>query len=132
MNARLLHSFQNMSRAQPLITPEELHCLLASPPARTGKSGHNTVLHPQSVHVGAALWLLKGVLFYAVLMSAETALLVDSSRYLVLRGGLELACLIAFWGAALHPRGRTAAAASLLVASTTLLMDAMTLLAFAG
>jgi hypothetical protein len=47
-----------------------------------------------------------------------------------MRGCLELVCLAAFWGASLHPRGRTMACASLLVASTTLLLDAMTLLAF--
>lgn len=121
-----------MSRAQPLITPEELQCLLGSTPARTGESGYSTGLHPQSLHVGAAVWLLKGVFLYAVLMSPEASQLVHSSRYLALRGGLELVCLIAFGGAALHPRGRTVAGASLLVASTTLLMDAMTLLAFAG
>jgi hypothetical protein len=132
MNALLLHSFHNMSRAQPLITPEELQCLLGSTSARSGKPGHSTGLHPQSLHVGAALWLLKGVFLYAVLMSPDASQLVNSSRYLALRGGLELVCVIAFWGAAIHPRGRTLAGASLLVASTTLLMDAMTLLAFAG
>jgi hypothetical protein len=132
MNAPLLHSFQDMSRAQPLITPEELQCLLGSTPARTGMSDHRTGQHLQSLHVGAALWLLKGVFLYAVLMSPEASQLVNSSRYLALRGGLELVCVIAFWSAALHPRGRTVAGASLLVASTTLLMDAMTLLAFAG
>jgi hypothetical protein len=47
-----------------------------------------------------------------------------------MRGSLELVCLAAFWGASLHPRGQTLAWASLLVASTTLLLDAMTLLAF--
>ena len=130
MNAPLLHSFQNMSRAQPLITPEELQCLLGNAPARTNKPGHSTGPHPQSLHLGATLWLLKGVFLYAVLMSPEASQLVDSSRYLALRGGLELVCVIAFWSAALHPRGRTVAGASLLVASTTWLMDAMTLLAF--
>ena len=121
-----------MSRTQPLITPEELQCLLGSAPARTGKSGHSTGLHPQSLHVGAAVWLLKGVFLYAVLMSPEASQLVQSSRYLALRGSLELVCMIAFWRAALHSRGRTLAGASLLVASTTWLMDTMTLLAFAG
>jgi hypothetical protein len=132
MNAPLLHSFQNMSRAQPLITPEELQCLLGSAPAQKIKPGHSTGLHPQSLHLGAALWLLKGVFLYAVLMSPEASQLVNSSRYLALRGGLELVCVIAFWSAALHPRGRTLAGASLLVASTTMLMDVMTLLALVG
>ena len=124
-----------MSRAKPLITPEELQCLLACTPAHTGVAGafgSGMVLHAQSLHIGAALWLLKGVFLYAVLMSPEASQLLGSSRYLVLRGGLELLCLMAFWGAALHPRGRQVACASLLVASTTLLMDAMTLLALPG
>jgi hypothetical protein len=47
-----------------------------------------------------------------------------------MRGSLELVCLVVFWGASLHPRGQTLAWASLLVASTTMLLDAMTLLAF--
>ena len=84
------------------------------------------------MHFGAALWLVKGVFLYAVLMSPEAAKLVDSSRYLWMRGCLELVCLVVFWGASFHSRGRTAANASLVVAATTLLLDAMTLLAFAG
>lgn len=120
-----------MSRAQPLITPEELQCLLGSAPARAGAFG-GMGLNAQSLHVGAFLWLLKGVFLYAVLMSPEASQLVSSSRYLSMRGGLEFLCLMAFWGAALHPRGHKVACASLLVASTTLLMDAMTLLAFIG
>jgi hypothetical protein len=56
---------------------------------------------------------------------------VDSSAYLWMRSSLELVCLAVFWAASLHPRGRTAANASLLVAGTTCLLDAMTLLAFA-
>jgi hypothetical protein len=47
-----------------------------------------------------------------------------------MRGSLELVCLAVFWGASLHPRGRTVACASMLVAITTLLLDGMTLLAF--
>jgi hypothetical protein len=47
-----------------------------------------------------------------------------------MRGSLELVCLAVFWGASIHPRGRTAANATMLVAGTTLLLDAMTLLAF--
>jgi len=62
-------------------------------------------------------------------MSPEAASLVGSSRYLWMRGSLELVCLAVFWGASLHPRGRQLVSASLLIASTSLLMDAMTLLA---
>ncbi len=124
-----------MPRAQPLITPEELQCLLGTAPARTGVRGgfgRSMGLNAQSLHVGAALWLLKGVLLYAVLMSPEASQLLNHGRYLAMRGGMELLCLMAFWGAALHPRGRQVACASLLVSSTTLLMDTMTLLAFSG
>jgi hypothetical protein len=119
-----------MSRAEPLITPEELHCLLGGTPAR--HTGWTASFWQHLLHAGAALWLVKGVFLYAVLMNPEAASWVGSNRYLWLRGSLELVCLSAFWGAALHPRGRTVAGASMLVASTTWLMDAMTLLAVAG
>jgi hypothetical protein len=121
-----------MPRAEPLITPEELQCLLGGAPVRSNVPTRSLLAQMPSLHFGAALWLVKGVFLYAVLMGADAAHLVDSSRYLWMRGSLELVCLAVFWGASLHPRGRTAACASLLVASTTLLLDAMTLLAFAS
>jgi hypothetical protein len=125
-----------MSRAEPLITPEELQCLLGAAPASASAPTREwagvTGFWQYLVHAGAALWLLKGLVLYAVLMSPEAANMVGSSLYIGLRGGLELVCLSAFWGAALHPQGRMVAAASMLVASTTLLMDTMVLLAFAG
>ena len=119
-----------MPRAEPLITPEELQCLLGGAPARSDVSAPSLLAQLPSLHFGAVLWLVKGIFLYAVLMSPEATKLVDSSRYLWMRGSLELLCLGAFWGASLHPRGRTVACASMLVASTTLLLDAMTLLAF--
>lgn len=118
-----------MPRTQPLITPEELQCLLGSAPARG--AGWGARLWQHVLHVGAALWLVKGIFLYGVLMSPETASLVGSSRYFAARqpgAGVPVGLL----GAALHPRGRSVAFASMLVASTTLLMDAMTLLALAG
>jgi hypothetical protein len=121
-----------MPRAEPLITPEELQCLLGGAPVRSNVSSPSLLAQLTSLHFGAALWLVKGVFLYAVLMSPEAAKLVDSSRYLWMRGILELVCLAAFWGAYKHPRGHTMACASLLVAGTTLLLDAMTLLAFIG
>lgn len=129
-----------MPRTQPLITPEELQCLLGAVPGPVPVAVPVPVrgmrwsarLWQHVLHGGAMLWLVKGILLYAVLMSPETASLVGSSRYFWLRGTLELACLSAFWVAALHHQGRSVAFASMLVASTTLLMDAMTLLAFAG
>ena len=119
-----------MSRAEPLITPEELQCLLGGAPVRSNTAKRTLLAQMPSLHWGAALWLVKGILLYAVLMSPEAAKLLDSSRYLWMRGIMELVCLAVFWGASLHPRGQTVAWASLLVASTTLLLDAMTLLAF--
>ena len=121
-----------MPRAEPLITPEELQCLLGGAPARSDVSAPSLLAQLPSLHFGPVLWLVKGIFLYAVLMSPEATKLVDSSRYLWMRGSLELLCLGAFWGASLHPRGRTVACASMLVASTTLLLDAMTLLAFSG
>jgi hypothetical protein len=121
-----------MRRAEPLITPEELQCLLGGAPVRSNVHARSLLAQLPSLHFGAALWLVKGVFLYAVLMSPDAANLVASTRYLWMRGSLELVCLAVFWGASLHPRGRTAACASLLVASTTLLLDAMTLLAFSS
>jgi hypothetical protein len=121
-----------MPRTDPLITPEELQCLLSGAPVRSKVSKGRWLAQAPSLHFGAALWLVKGIFLYAVLMSPDAANLLGSSRYLWMRGTLEVVCLAAFWGASLHPRGQTLACASVLVASTTLLLDAMTLLAFTG
>jgi hypothetical protein len=121
-----------MPRTDPLITPEELHCLLSGAPVRSKVPNGRLLAQAPSLHFGAALWLVKGVFLYAVLMSPDAAHLLGSSRYLWMRGTLEMICLAAFWGASLHPRGQTLACASVLVASTTLLLDAMTLLAFSA
>jgi hypothetical protein len=120
-----------MSRTEPLITPEELQSLLGGASVRSNVPARSPLAQLPSLHFGAALWLVKGVFLYAVLMSPGAAPLVDSSVYLWMRSSLELVCLAVFWGASLHPRGRTAVNASLLVAGTTCLLDAMTLLAFA-
>ena len=119
-----------MPRTEPLITPEELQCLLGGAPVRSKIAARSLLAQPPTLHFGAALWLVKGVFLYAVLMSPDAANLVASSRYLWMRGSLELVCLAVFWGSSLHPRGQTLAWASLLVASTTLLLDGMTLLSF--
>jgi len=119
-----------MPRTEPLITPEELQCLLGGTHVRVNGPKRGMVAQTTSLHFGAALWLVKGIFLYAVLMSPDAANLVGSNRYLWMRGSLELVCLAVFWGASLHPRGHKLVSASLLVASTTLLLDAMTLLAF--
>jgi hypothetical protein len=144
IQALLLNSFFAMPRAEPLVTPEELQCLLGGAPARSTKpvpSGWQSV---PNRHAAAALWLVKALFLYAVITSPEAAHMASSSRYLWMRGSLELLCLAVFWGATLqtrdgtfsstfgHTLGHTLTRGSLLVACTTWVMDAMTLLAFAG
>lgn len=130
-----------MYRAEPLITAEELQCLLGDLPAREYLRRNRLlpqVKKPQSPSIlqtlqfGVVLWLLKGVLIYAVLMSPESASLASASSYLWMRGSLELLCLAVFTMTFRTHKSRTFANGSLLVASTTLLMDAMTLLAMPG
>jgi hypothetical protein len=121
-----------MRRAEPLITPEELQCLLGGAPERSNVPSRSLLAQLPTVHFGAAVWLVKGIFLYAVLTSTDGVNLLGSARYLWMRGSLELVCLAAFWGASLHPRGQTLAWASLLVASTTMLLDAMTLLALSS
>lgn len=131
MNSALWHSFHTMRRTQPLITPEELQCLLGAAPAIATADAPPHPLHTtHTVHFGAALWLLKGLLLYWSLVSPEASSLASASRYLWMRGSLELVCLLVFWVAAVHPRGRKMAHGAMLVASTTSLMDLMTLLSF--
>jgi hypothetical protein len=88
-----------MSRTEPLITPEELHCLLGGTPVRSNMSLRSKLSQLHALHFGAALWLVKGVFLYAVLMSPDAANWVGSSRYLWMRGSMELVCLAVFWGA---------------------------------
>ena len=87
-----------MSRAEPLITPEELQCLLGGAPVRSNTAKRTLLAQLPSLHWAAALWLVKGIFLSAVLMSPDAANLVGSSRYLWMRGCLELVCLSVFWG----------------------------------
>jgi hypothetical protein len=119
-----------MSRTNPLISAEEMRCLLAITPTVSGADDHP--LGHSLPHWGASLWLVKGIFLYVLLMNPAAANWVSSSSYLWLRGGIESVFLAVFWVAALHPRGRTLACASMLVASTTLLMDALTWIAMSA
>ncbi len=121
-----------MSRTEPLITPEELQCLIGGASVGARMPARSLLAQLSPLHFGAALWLVKGIFLYALLMSPDAANLAGNGRYLWMRGSLEMLGLAVFWGASLHPRGQTVACASLLVAFTTLLLDAMTLLAFSG
>lgn len=121
-----------MHRANPLITPEELQCLLGNAAADQRMPSTGPWRQWSALHVGAALWLVKGLFFYAALLSPDAAALFDSGRYLGMRAALEGVCLLAFWGGALHPKGRQVTRGAMLVASTTLVMDAMIALAFSS
>lgn len=117
-----------MLRTKPLITPEELQCLLGAAPVpstpQVAVLGHPIKL----LHFGLVFWLVKGIFLYAVLTSPSTAIGGGDGLYLGMRCTLELACVAVFWAATRHPNGRSVAHASLLVATTSLIMDAMTLL----
>lgn len=127
-----------MSRAEPLITAEELQCLLGDGAERHGLHGIRFATarqHPeilQKLQLGAMLCLLKGALLYAVLMSPEALNLASASRYLWMRGGLELVCLLVFAVTCRNPKNITMTHACLLVAGTTWVMDVMSLLAVPG
>jgi hypothetical protein len=111
-----------MSSTKPLITPEEMRCLLAVSSTASDTGGPKIWHHLP--HWGATLWLVKGIFLYVLLMGPGAANgAIVSTSYLWLRGGIEGVVLAVFWVAAWHPRGRTLACASLLVACTTLLMD---------
>ncbi|WP_396433840.1 hypothetical protein [Limnohabitans sp.] len=117
-----------MMRTQPLLTPEELQCLLGAAPVQAQRPTAVWRCPRKFLHFGAALWLVKGVFLYAVLTSPQATHLLGSGLYLGMRGTLELACLMVFGLAAMHPHGRSLASASMLVACTSLVMDAMTVL----
>jgi hypothetical protein len=115
-------------RTQPLITPEELQCLLGAAP---DQARHSRALRPRQwtlLHFGAALWLVKGIFLYAVLIGQPSTHLLGSGLYVGMRGTFELACLAVFVACAMRPNGRSLAHASMLVGSTSLIMDAMTVL----
>jgi hypothetical protein len=121
-----------MPRAEPLITPEELQCLLgvgtsasATPPQAAPLSSHPI----QPLRWGALLWMVKGIVLYLVFFWPDASSLASAGRYFWMRGAMEMLCLSVFWGAVLHPRGQATARGAILVASTTLVMDLMKLLA---
>lgn len=119
-----------MGPTKPLITPEEMQSLLGDTPS--GMRPARFSFQWQPLHWGVALWSLKGLCLFVVLMSPEATQLVVNHRYLWLRGSLELLCLAVFEAAVFHPKGRNVAHGAMLVASTTLLMDVMVILSFTG
>ena len=105
--------------SQPLVTPEELSCLLSPSPA--------AAVQTRLANLGMAIFLVKVLVAFTVWQAFSHEIL--PWRYLLLRGALELACAAVFWNT-LQQRGqRTATCGALLVASTTLLLDLLSLLA---
>lgn len=118
-----------MARAEPLITPEELECLLGGVTAPPSPPTSSWLQSIQPLHFGALLWLVKGVCLYLVFLGPHNTAVAHAGRYFFMRGALEMLCLSVFWWAALHPKGRVVARGAMLVASTTLIMDMLNLLA---
>jgi len=105
--------------SQPLVTAEELSCLLSPSPAAVAQS--------RLVNLGAAIFLVKVLVAYTVWQAFSPE--VWPWRYLLPRGTLEVACAAVFWSTVHHRRQRNATCAALWVVSTTLLLDLMSLLA---
>ncbi len=105
--------------SQPIVTTEELSCLLSPSPA--------AAVQTRLANLGMAIYLVKVLVAFTVWQAFSPEIL--PWRYLLLRGALEMACAAVFW-ATLQQRGqRTATCGALLVASTTLLLDLLSLLA---
>lgn len=120
-NNRMFASFYreiDMPR-QPLVTAEELSCLLSPSPVAAAQS--------RLVNLGAAIFLVKVLLAFTVWQAFSPD--VWPWRYLLPRSALEVACAAVFWHTLQQRRQRTATCTALWVASTTLLLDLLSLLA---
>lgn len=114
--------------SHPIVTAEELACLLTAPAAEA--------LQPESTldkretrlaNAGAALWLVKGLLVYVALQMFSLEAL--PLRYLWARAALEILCAGVFWQTLRQHKHRSITLGALAVGGTTLLMDLMLLLA---
>lgn len=114
--------------SHPIVTAEELACLLASSPVAdraTPRTTDNTeALLAQS---GAALWLIKGLFLYMALQMLGLHTL--PIHYLWARCALEVACCAVFWSTLRQPTRRAITLGALLVGATTLCMDALMVIA---
>jgi len=113
-----------MPRANPLITPEELQCLLGG-----GATASGTPSRLSALQVGLLLWGIKGLVLYGVFLSPEVPAMAHTGHYLWLRGVLEMLCLAVFGWATQRPHQASVAHSAVLVACTTLVMDVLSLLA---
>ena len=114
--------------SQPLVTAEELACLLAASPA-AARSVPTSIDRTEALlsHGGAGLWLVKGVLLYVALQMLGLHTL--PTHYLWARCALEVLCCAVFWSTLRQPARRTVTLGALLVGVTTLFMDILLVLA---
>ncbi len=112
-----------MFNSHQLITDEEMYFLLDTKPSSSARDTFRR--WSELPYLGGALCLFKGIFLMALLMSPEAKNWPISSSYLWLRGGVELVLLAVFWMSASSPRYRNVAYASLLMTSTSLLMDVL-------
>ncbi len=114
--------------SQPLVSAEELACLLqAGGTTAAARPNRPPASEAWLVQLGAGLWLLKGLLAYFALRAP--GLHGVSGPYLWTRLALEALCCAVFWGALRQPARQRWAWGAALVGATTLLMDALMLLA---
>ncbi len=114
--------------SQPLVSAEELACLLqAGRPAAPVRPSRAPASKAWLAHLGAGLWLFKGLL--ACIALRAPGLHGLPGPYVWTRLALEALCCMVFWGALRQPARRHWAWGAALVGATTLLMDALMLLA---
>ncbi len=112
----------------PLVSAEELACLLAAPPGATAaKPAPADTAEALLGHGGAALWLTKGALLYLALQTLGLHTL--PAPYLWARCAIEVLCCAVFWSTLRQPARRTLTLGALVVGATTLFMDVLLVLA---
>ncbi len=110
--------------SQPFVSAEELACLLQAGGPTAAARPHRPLGLAQ---LGAGLWLSKGLLVCFALSAPGLHGL--SGPYVWTRLALEALCCAVFWGALRQPARQRWAWGAALVGATTMLMDALMLLA---
>lgn len=112
--------------SHPIVTAEELACLLAGP---STVERHTTVDKTEALLAqgGVGLWLVKGLFLYMALQMLGLQTL--PIHYLWARCALEVLCCAVFWSTLRQPERRAITLGALLVGTTTLLMDMLMLFA---
>lgn len=112
----------------PLVTAEELACLLAAPPVSAAAKARSADKTEALLgHGGVALWLTKGALLYVALQTLGLHTL--PTHYLWARCAIEVLCCAVFWSTLRQPARRSLTLGVWLVGATTLFMDILLVLA---